>query len=164
MFKSILIVLLTSMLPIIELRGGIPLGIAGYNLPPALALIVSLAGTLLAGLILLWLWPRLVNSVLRRFKPLDRFLSWIFERTRKRFYRRYSKWGDLALVIFVAVPLPITGIWTGSVAAYLFGIPYWRAFGLLSLGALISGLIVLLATIGIILVSSFKPRKRAVPI
>jgi len=152
MFKSALIVLLSATLPIVELRGAIPLGVVVYDLPAWLVYLVSVLGTVLPVLVLLWLWPWLVNSIFRQFKPLDRFLNWLFERTRKRFYQRYRKWGDLALVIFVAIPLPITGVWTGSVAAYLFGIPYWRAWGLITLGALVSGLLVLLATMGIILV------------
>ena len=54
------------------------------------------------------------------------------------------------MVIFVAIPLPITGAWTGSVAAFLFGIPFKRALGLIFIGVLISGLIVTFLTLGII--------------
>lgn len=80
----------------------------------------------------------------------EKFFDWLFARTRHKFTGQYEKWGELALVIFVAIPLPMTGVWTGSVAAFLFGIPKKRALILVSLGAFIAGIIVTVMTLGVV--------------
>jgi len=68
---------------------------------------------------LLWFWKYLSENRASKNKLIKKFLDWIFKRTRKRFYKKYSLYGDLALIIFVAIPLPFTGAWTGSIAAFL---------------------------------------------
>ena len=57
-----------------------------------------------------------------------------------------EKYGAIALITFVAIPLPFTGAWTGSIGAFLFNIPFKKAFPLILLGVLISGAIMLLLT------------------
>ena len=83
-----------------------------------------------------------------KFKIFNEFFSWLFERTRKKFEGKYNKWGKLALVIFVAIPLPVTGAWTGSVAAWLFNFKYWESILLILLGVCISGVVVSLISLG----------------
>ena len=74
----------------------------------------------------------------------------MFARTRKRFSVKAEKYGKfIALVLFVAIPLPITGAWTGSAAAFLFGIPFSRSFPAVIIGVLIAGIVVTLTTVGI---------------
>jgi len=63
-------------------------------------------------------------------------------------FTRNIKFGDLALVIFVAIPLPLTGGWTGAVAAFLFGIPYFKSLGLIFLGIFLAGIIITLTSTG----------------
>ena len=84
-----------------------------------------------------------------KFDFFRRIFDWLFERTRKKFYNKHEKYGDLALVLFVGVPLPTTGVWTGAVAAWLFGVKPKKAFALISLGVSISATIVTLITLGI---------------
>jgi uncharacterized membrane protein len=85
---------------------------------------------------------------MQRFKLANIFFSWLFSRTRHKFFGKYEVWGDLALVIFVAIPLPMTGAWTGAVAAFLFGIDKKKSLFLVTLGAMMAGVIVTLATLG----------------
>ncbi|PIY78741.1 MAG: ligand-binding protein SH3, partial [Parcubacteria group bacterium CG_4_10_14_0_8_um_filter_35_7] len=73
---------------------------------------------------------------------------WLFKRTRSRHSRKFKKWKSLALIVLVAIPLPMTGAWTGSIAAFIFGISYFKALGLIFLGVVIAGLIVTLASMG----------------
>ena len=75
-------------------------------------------------------------------------LEW--QETRHR--TRFAKFGEGALVLLVAIPLPMTGAWTGSLLAVLFGIPWRRALLMISLGVLLAGVIVLLASLGVIAV------------
>ena len=83
-------------------------------------------------------------------KLMNKFLNWLFERTRKKTKDKIEKYGDLALIIFVAIPLPNTGAWTGTLAAWLFGIPTNRALINIFYGVLIAGVIVTVITSGLI--------------
>lgn len=140
--------ILLAMLPINELRGTIPFAISVLGLSVKEAFLFSVIGNLLPVFFLLWFLPNFSQFLSQRFWFFNKFFSWLFLRTRNRFYNKYQKFGDLALVIFVALPLPMTGAWTGAVAAFLFGIPYFKSLGLISLGVLIAGLIVSLISTG----------------
>lgn len=143
-----LAVLVCSMLPIVELRGGIPLGhyLLGSGRWLEVALYAILGNFLPVVPILLFLGP--AERLFRRWKVFDRFLAWLFTRTERRsgMIRRY---GQLGLVLFVAIPAPMTGAWTGSVAAYLLRLPLYRALPCIILGILIASVIVTLASLGV---------------
>lgn len=139
---------LWSMFPITELRATIPLAITVYHLSPWVAYLASVAGTTTITIVLLLLLDPVVR-VLRHMRFFDRFMSWLFDRTRRKFTSTTERFGlFLGLVLFVAIPLPGTGAWTGSLAAYLFGIPFWRACTAIVLGLVLSGVIVLAITQG----------------
>jgi len=138
-----------AMTPVNELRGTIPLALWVFNLPPLKAYFFAVLGNAVPPIFIIFFLKNLSN-LLRKIPVFQRFFTWLFERTYQKFYKKYSFYGDLALVFFVAIPLPMTGAWTGSVAAFLFKIPYWRALLLIFLGILISGAIVTLASLGII--------------
>lgn len=141
--------ILLAIAPINELRGTIPIALAFFHFSPLKALLLAYIGNMIPVFLLLLFWKRLAWVLARRFKLFNRFSFWLFERTRKRIYNKYRIYGDIALVCFVAIPLPITGAWTGTVAAFLLGVPYWKAVGLIFLGVIISGIIVTLASLGI---------------
>lgn len=141
--------LLLATTPINELRGTIPIALKVFNLPLWKAFLFAYCGNMLPIFALLWFWPNLAQVLARKSKILNRLFNWIFERTKKKFYRQHALYGNLALVLFVAIPLPITGAWTGSVAAFLFGIPYKKSLGLIALGVLVAGIIVTTLTLGI---------------
>jgi uncharacterized membrane protein len=84
-----------------------------------------------------------------RFDFLKRFFNWWFARTRKH-SEIVEKYEALGLMLFVAIPLPMTGAWSGCVAAYLLGIKFRYAFPAIVLGVGVAGVIVTMTTIGII--------------
>jgi len=141
--------ILLAMTPINELRGTIPIAILLFDLAPLKAFFLACLGNMLPIVFLLWFWKYLAENWASRNKLIKKFLKWIFQRTRKRFYKKYSLYGDLALILLVAIPLPFTGAWTGSIAAFLFGISYGRSLGLISIGVLIAGVVVTIITTGI---------------
>lgn len=144
-------VTIVAMLPISELRGAIPLGLfLGLSLPKAFFFAV-LGNCLMVAPVLFLLEP--VSSYLRRFKLFAKFFNWFFERTKKN-AETVQKYEALGLLFFVGIPLPITGAWTGAVAATLFKIRFRYAFLAIILGIFMAGLIVsLLCTLGML---SFK--------
>lgn len=133
---------LTAMTPLGELRLALPVALLAYKMNIAAAFLSSVAGNMLPVFLLLLFWKYLSQICRQKIKACDKFLSWLFERTRRKFAGKYSRWGKLALVLFVALPLPVTGAWTGSVAAWLFGFKYWESIALIFSGVLIAGLIV----------------------
>lgn len=134
-------VLLLAMTPISELRGAIPLALGAYHLDPWLALPLIVAANFLpVPFILLFLRP--VEDFLRQWPLWDRLMSRIFEHTRHKTQKRIERWESLALVLFVAIPLPVTGAWTGSLAAYLFGLDFKKSLAYIFLGVCIAGAIV----------------------
>lgn len=140
--------ILIAMLPLVELRGSIPVALAVYRLNPFWAYFLSVAGNIIPIVFLIWLLGPLSGYLMAKSKLADKFFSWLFARTRHKFSGKYEYWGELALMIFVAIPLPATGAWTGAVAAFIFGLPKKKSLVLIALGAMIAGVIVTLATLG----------------
>ena len=143
-----ILIFLSAMVPIGEIRVALPIALVAYKMNIASAYLLAVAGNMVPVFLLLLFWRYLAEWLIAKSKVGRNFFEWLFERTRNRFADKYARWGKLALVIFVAIPLPITGAWTGTLAASLFGFKYWESIGLIFLGVLISGVIVGLLTLG----------------
>ncbi|OGX41282.1 MAG: hypothetical protein A2984_02965 [Omnitrophica WOR_2 bacterium RIFCSPLOWO2_01_FULL_41_12] len=141
------VVMIVGALPIAELRGAIPLGLS-LGMPLAKAFWLSALGNIIPVAPALFLLDPVSNR-LRRFKIWARFFDWLFERTKKK-SDSIQKYEALGLAIFVAIPLPMTGAWSGVVAASLFKIKFRYAFIAIVAGVIGAGLIVsILCTLGI---------------
>jgi uncharacterized membrane protein len=126
--------------PIGELRAAIPVAILDLDISWPLAFVVAYAGNLLPiPFILLLLGP--VAGIVSRVKILGRIIDWVFGISRRRggIVERY---GWVGLVLFVATPLPVTGAWTGSIVAFLLGMPIKKTMPAIMLGVFIAGIIV----------------------
>lgn len=150
-----IVTFLIAFLPIFELRGAIPVGLGVFKLSIPTAFFWSWLGSIVPSFFLIYGLGVFSEFLSRHSSRAEHFFKWWFERTHKRFWRHHQKLGSLALVFFVAIPLPITGVWTGSVAAFLFGIRRMKAFLLISLGSLIAGVIVTLIYLGVLSFFSF---------
>ncbi len=127
--------------PIWELRGAIPTGMFAMHLPWPEVFLISLLGNIFpVPFIILFLDP--LSKFLRRVKFFDRILTWVLHRTRRQ-SALVEKYEKIGLMLFVAVPLPGTGAWTGALIAFLLGMSLGRAFLPIALGVLIAGVIVL---------------------
>ncbi len=146
---SSVIVVLIAMAPIAELRAAIPIAIGVYGIDPATAYFLSVVGNMLP-IIPLLLFLDSVSAKLRRARTFDHFFDWLFARTHRRYNNSVQKYGALALALFVAIPLPVTGAWTGCAAALVFGIKARYAFPAILSGVLIAGIIVTMTSIGVI--------------
>ncbi|MFH1610865.1 MAG: small multi-drug export protein [Patescibacteria group bacterium] len=140
--------LLTAMTPVGELRVALPIALLSYKISVVPAYILSVMGNMIPVFLLLLFWKYFVEILMKYSKTFNNFFNWLFERTRKRFEGKYKKWGKVALILFVAIPLPITGAWTGSLAAWLFNFKYWESIGLIFIGVCISGMVVSLISLG----------------
>lgn len=140
--------MLLAMVPVAELRGAIPIGRTLYQLPVVSAYIWAIIGNMLpVYFILTWFDP--IATWLRKVSPLaDKFFTWLFERTRRKLEKNVEKYGVFALALFVAIPLPATGAWTGSLAASLFGLSKKKAFISILIGVLVAGVLISMLTAG----------------
>jgi uncharacterized membrane protein len=142
------LVMIVGALPISELRGAIPLALS-LGMSSSKALWLSIIGNSIPVAPALFLLEPISNR-LRKFKIWSRFFDWLFERTKKK-ADTVQKYEALGLAIFVAIPLPMTGAWSGVVAASLFKIRFRYAFMAILAGIIGAGLIVLtLCKLGII--------------
>jgi len=139
---------LLAMLPVTELRGSIPWATFVLELNWQGALGWSILGNLLiVPFILLLLDP--ARRLLGRFPLFGRFFDWLLARTRRR-GKVVERYRAIGLAMFVSIPLPVTGAWTGAVAAYVFGIRFWPALLAIAVGVCIAGTIVTMACQGLI--------------
>ena len=156
-----LYVFVISMLPIIELRGSIPIG-AAVGLPFYINYPLSVVGNLLPVPFILLFIPRFLDF-LARFKPFQPMVSWLRRKAEKNKGKvlvdgegdenarpTMSKRVFFALMIFVAIPLPGTGAWTGALVASLFNLPKRHSFLATALGVMSSGVIMCLASYGVV--------------
>jgi uncharacterized membrane protein len=133
-----LVVVAISTLPIVELRGAVPAGhIMGMN-PWAVYALAVVGNMIPIPFILLLLGP--LSRFFMRFRIGKLFFDWLFARTRRK-TANIEKYETLGLTIFVAIPLPVTGGWTGSMAAFLMGIKFHHAMLSILLGVMIAGVI-----------------------
>ncbi len=139
-FSKEIVVLIIAALPIFELRGAIPVAINVFHFPWYYALSLAIIGNLLPVLFILLLFNT-TSRLLSKIGIFNRMLSWFSERTRKR-GRTVERYERIGLALFVAIPLPFTGAWTGSMAAVLFGLKFKYAFLSILIGIFIAGVIV----------------------
>lgn len=148
-FSEELIVIFTAALPISELRGAIPLAVGAFHFSIYKAYGLSFLGNLIPVIPVLFLLEGVSQFLSNHSRVAKKFFGWLFARTRRR-SGAVEKYGAIGLTLFVAIPLPITGAWTGCVAAFLFGIRKTWAVLCITLGVTLAGLIVSLATLGIV--------------
>ena len=137
-------VVFVAMLPIIELRGALPIAI-GLDLNWGTAIVLSIIGNMIPVPILMLFFGR-VEKFLRRWKVFRIFFDRLFESTRRKGERKVQVWGEIGLILFVAVPFPVTGAWTGTLAAYLLKLNRKKAFLSIFVGVTIAGFIMTLVS------------------
>jgi len=131
-------VVLTTALPILELRGGLPLALAqGFN--PISALLL----TVFVNVILFFPIFFGLKFFYERWFSKIKIVNRIIERVRKRGEPYMKRYGLIGLTLFVAVPLPMSGVYSGTILGWFMGLEWKRSFLAIALGALTAGLIVL---------------------
>ena len=132
--------ILLSLLPIAELRGGIPFALLN-DIHPVTAYVVCCAANILVFPFTFFFLGFFHEKflVIKWYKSL---FDKMVERTRRKTQSYIDKYGFWGLMVFVMIPLPVTGAYTGSFAAWIFGVKRRKAFLAVSLGVLIAGVIV----------------------
>lgn len=147
--------LLFSVLPITELRVGLPLGIL-YALENEVSISLIFATIVILNILVIffifWFLDNLHNLFMRS-ETYQRGFEKLLKRLQKRvdkFEKKYETLGFLALVLFVGIPLPGTGAWTGCLIAWILGLERKRSILAIATGVLLAGILILLASLGVI--------------
>ncbi len=133
-------VFLVSAVPLIEQRGAIPLGILVYKLNPLVVFIISFLGSLLPVPFVLLLF-NVILKWMKRFRIFNGFTAFIENKVKKG-SKKVEKYKELGLIIFVAIPIPTTGLWTGSAVAAFLGLDFKKSFFCVALGGIISAIVI----------------------
>ena len=146
---ELLLTMLISMVPVVELRGGVPAGVA-MGLPIPMALLAGVIGNMLPVPFVI-LFIRQIFKWVRVHIPK---LGGLIDRLEQRAYRKMSsknlvRWQAWGLLMFVAIPLPGTGAWTGALIAALMDLRLKNAVPVIFVGVLIAGLIMTALTYGV---------------
>ena len=142
-----LLTIIISMVPIIELRGAIPVAVLTFHLTYFEAFILSFIGNCIPIFFIVKYIKPLFNFF-GRFKPFKIIIDFATEKANKKIAEnsKLQTATFFALYIFVAIPLPVTGAWTGSLIANFLDLPPKKAFLPLALGVFTAGIIILTLT------------------
>ena len=144
-FGEFIFTMLVSMIPIVELRGGIPFGAVVLGMPYAAAFVAAVIGNILPVPFIIVYIRRIFGWMRRHLPKLDSLV----DRMEKKAHlkgQKVNKYKYLGLLIFVAIPLPGTGAWTGSLAAAFLDMPLRKALPSVILGVLLAGVIMTILT------------------
>jgi uncharacterized membrane protein len=146
-FPPELATFLIAMVPISELRASIPIAIKVYDLPVWSSYLWSVLGNLLPMILIVLILKPIADFLSLHIGLFKRFFEWLFEHARHRGEKKFEKWGEAAVFILTATPIPLLGGWTGPLAAFVFGVKLKKSIPLIILGCMTAGAIVTLITI-----------------
>ncbi len=150
MLQKYLIIFLVSMVPLIELRGAIPIAV-GFGLPLLPSYIVCVLGNMLP-VPIIFLFARKVLEWGADKPVIGKFFSWCLEKGHKGGAKLQEKAGRglfVALLLFVGIPLPGTGAWTGTLAASLLDMDFKSSVTAVLLGVILAGIIMGVGSMGV---------------
>lgn len=141
-----LITFLVSMIPLLELRGSIIVGHGLLGMNPIMTYVVSIVGNMVPIPFILFFIRKILDWLKKT--PLRAFPNWVEKHAMKR-SSQIEKYGYLGLFLFVAIPLPGTGAWTGSLLAVLFGMKRGKSLLAVLCGVMTAGLIMTIVAFGL---------------
>tara|TARA_Y100000310_G_scaffold133129_1_gene132044 strand:+ start:1912 stop:2391 length:480 start_codon:yes stop_codon:yes gene_type:complete len=147
--------LILTIMPITELRVGLPLAIV-YAIEKDISIFLIFSTVLLLNiLIIFFIFYFLDNlhNIFMNIKIYKTFFGLYIKRFQKRidkFEKKYESLGFLALILFVAIPLPVTGVWTGCLISWLLDLDRKKSILAIALGTIIAGTLILFGTLGFI--------------
>lgn len=138
--KYLLSVFFLSMVPLIEQRGAIPLGVIVHHLNPWLVFIVSLLGSFVPAPFIFLFFQKVLDW-LKKIKQLDKFTNFVEKKVQSGAKKIQSKL-EVGLIFFIGIPIPTTGLWTGSAIASFLGFDFKKSMVCVFLGGIMSAAIV----------------------
>lgn len=133
------------MVPLIEQRGAIPIGTIAYNINPFLVFFVSLIGSFVPAPFVYFFFNKIL-AWMKTIKAFDKFTNFVDKKIKKG-AKKIEKYTELGLITFVGIPLPTTGLWTGSAIAAFLGLDFKKSMICVSLGGVVSAAIITILSV-----------------
>ena len=153
--------ILLTFVPTLELRWSIPIGLfkgvlqiplfgewVGFALPIEIVFPVVIISNIFLGVLIYFLLDKFVHLLIK-IKRIEKVYNYFVIRTQKNSKKLIEKYGVLGIALFIAIPLPGSGSYTGALAAYLLGIGYKKFFIANMIGVIIAGIIVSIVSLGL---------------
>ena len=137
---NLLKIFLISMIPLIEQRGAIPVGIMAYHINPWVVFLVSLLGSFVPAPFIYFFFNKIFEWM-KTVKCLKKFTHFVEKKIQKG-SKDMEKYKELGLILFVGIPLPTTGLWTGSAIAAFMGLDFKKSMICVFVGGVISAAII----------------------
>lgn len=128
------------MVPLIEQRGAIPVGILGYHLNPWLVAVVSLIGSFIPAPFIYFFFNK-IFAWMKTIKLFDKFTNFVEKKVQKG-SKKLEKYKEIGLITFVGIPLPTTGLWTGTAVAAFMGLDFKKSMVCVFLGGIVSAILI----------------------
>lgn len=145
-FPKELATFLIALIPVTELRASIPVAYKFYGLSAFSAWLWSVLGVFFAMIVVVFLLDPVAAFLSKHLSAFEKFFNWLFDHTRRRTNGKMERYGEWAIFILAATPVPFIGGLTGALAAFVFGVHWKKSLPLLLLGTMVSGGIVLAVT------------------
>ena len=145
MLKHILYLFLITLLPLLELRASIPYGIISNNLSWWWVFIICVIANIIIGIIVFLVIDQFVKIV-TKISFMNRLYELKVKNLQKKIHIGVEKWGELFLIIFIGIPLPGSGVYSGALAGYIMGISFKKFMIANIFGVLIAAILVTIAT------------------
>ena len=133
------------MVPLIEQRGAIPVGIIGYHINPLTVALVSLMGSFIPAPFI-YLFFNKILAWMKTIKLFDKFTNFMDKKIQKG-SKKLEKYKEIGLISFVGIPLPTTGLWTGTAVAAFLGLDFKKSMVCVFLGGIISAVIITILSV-----------------
>jgi len=148
MILKYLEVFVLAALPIIELRGALPVAILGFHLPIWQAYILCVVGSFAPTIVIVYLLGPVSDFLRKHIRFFEWFFTKLFQYARDKHSKKVEKLKDATVFIIAALPVPLAGAWSAALAAFIFDIPPKKSLPLIFLGTMVAGAAVLVLTLG----------------
>jgi len=148
MFLKYIEVFVLAALPIIELRGALPVAILGFHLPVWQAYVLCVVGSFAPTVVIVYLLGPVSDFLRKHFRFFEWFFAKLFQYARDKHSKKIEKLKDASVFIIAALPIPLAGAWSAALAAFIFDVPPKKSLPLIFLGTMVAGAAVLILTLG----------------
>jgi uncharacterized membrane protein len=144
--SEVLQIIILTFFPFLELRASIPYGILATDIHWLLVFIIAVIANIALGIILYLIIDKII-FVVRKIPFINRLYEYVIIRAQKRIRKYVDRYGDIGVAIFIGIPLPGSGVYTGALGSYLIGLSYKKFFIANIIGVLIAGILVTIITL-----------------
>ncbi len=144
--NEILMLIFLTLLPFLELRASIPYGIFATDIHWSTVFFICVITNIILGPIIYLLLKRFVD-IATKIRVIDALYKKSVERTQRRIHKIVDKWGELGVAVFIGIPLPGSGVYSGALAAYIIGLNFKKFIIATIIGVIIAGILVTIVSL-----------------